>query len=425
MKHSLRLAILAGLFASSSALAQQIADYSDPADAYPNSADLPSVYYYADHSPPTVLIANGTVPLAGSTFTRSSTATYFDATGTLQIASNNVLRLDHDITTLATKGFLIEALSSNEILHSRDFTNASWVKVNVTAAITQTGIDGIANSASLLTASAANGTVLQSLTATSQPQIASIYVKRITGTGNIQLTEDNGATWTTVVVTSGWTRVFINLQTLANPIVGVRIVTNGDAVAVDGFQLEPGVQWPTSVLFTTTAAVNRSADVWTFPTSSITNFDGTNGTIILKGIPTLYSPSAKLNVWTLSDGTLNNRILCGLPFGGTPGNPVPVNLVSVIAGVTQSPPGAGSANIVANMIQSTLGCSYQSTLNQVAVGSSVVTQVTTAQPAGTLLTVLNLGSRSDGAANFGGWISSFIYYPGPMSTTVMQRLMLQ
>jgi hypothetical protein len=49
------------------------------------------------------------------TFTRASTATYFDATGTLQSAAIDVPRLDYDPATLAARGLLIEEQRTNSI----------------------------------------------------------------------------------------------------------------------------------------------------------------------------------------------------------------------------------------------------------------------------------------------------------------------
>jgi hypothetical protein len=53
------------------------------------------------------------------TFTRASDATYFDANGTLQTASNNEPRFDHDPATGASRGLLIEEARTNSIRNSQ------------------------------------------------------------------------------------------------------------------------------------------------------------------------------------------------------------------------------------------------------------------------------------------------------------------
>jgi len=201
------------------------------------------------------------------TFTRASSATYFDVTGILRTASDNIPRFDYDITTLVPLGLLIEDAKTNFCLYNRDLTNAAWVVTNVTAAKNQTGIDGVTNSASSITASNSNGTILQTITSASAARATSAYVKRITGTGVIEMTQDNGTTWTAVTVTSAWTRVTIPSATVTNPVIGFRIATSGDAIAVDGVQLENAIgvnaAIPTSVIMTTDAAVTRAGDLAT------------------------------------------------------------------------------------------------------------------------------------------------------------------
>lgn len=63
--------------------------------------------------------ANGAdEPPANVTIARASTGTYFDATGTRQTASSNVARLDHDPSTLAPRGLLVEESATNHFLNS-------------------------------------------------------------------------------------------------------------------------------------------------------------------------------------------------------------------------------------------------------------------------------------------------------------------
>ncbi|RWP06708.1 hypothetical protein [Mesorhizobium sp.] len=133
-------------------------------------------------------------------------------------------------------GILVEDQRVNIALWASDLTNAVWVKTNITAAKTATGITGVVNSATTITATGANGTALQTITSASAARITYCWIKRRTGTGVVEMTQDNGSTWAAVTVTADWTRVAIASATLANPIVGLRLVTSGDAVDVDFFQ---------------------------------------------------------------------------------------------------------------------------------------------------------------------------------------------
>jgi hypothetical protein len=133
-------------------------------------------------------------------------------------------------------GILNEAQRVSIALWASDFTNAVWVKSNITAAKTATGPSGVANSASTLTATADGGTALQTITSASAARITYCWIKRRTGSGTVELTQDNGSTWTAVAVTGAWTMVALASVTSANPIVGIRLGTSGDAVDVAWFQ---------------------------------------------------------------------------------------------------------------------------------------------------------------------------------------------
>ena len=83
------------------------------------------------------------------TFTRASTvATYINSSGLIATASNNVARFDHDPTTLAPRGLLIEGAATNLLSYSEDFSNAAWQKTSTNGSMTLTGTapDGTATS---------------------------------------------------------------------------------------------------------------------------------------------------------------------------------------------------------------------------------------------------------------------------------------
>lgn len=194
---------------------------------------------------------------ADLTFDRATTATFLDRYGVLQTAAIDVAREEQP-------GWLIEGASTNEALHNRDLTNAAWTKTNITAAKDATGLDGSANAASSLTATAANGTVFQSITLSSQKNTYSVDVKRKTGTGTIEMTDDGGSTFTDItssINSSTFTRLSIT-TTQANPSIGFRIVTNTDAIEVDFNQLE-NLPFASSRIPTTTTSVTKATDIVT------------------------------------------------------------------------------------------------------------------------------------------------------------------
>ncbi len=160
---------------------------------------------------------------------------------------------------LTDQGLLVEQTSTNKQLWSNDWTNAAYVKVNVTAAMDQTGPDNVASSASSLTATANGGTILQTVTEAATSNTASIYLKRITGTGAITLVQ-NGVSGTTCTLNSStWTLNTVTATQL-NPAIGIIMATSGDKIAVWGGQFE-ALTFPTSPITTTSASVARSADV--------------------------------------------------------------------------------------------------------------------------------------------------------------------
>lgn len=169
-------------------------------------------------------------------------------------------------TSGTCQGIRVEEARTNLCLYSNDLTNAAWTKSNMSTAKTATGYDNVANSATTLTATAANATALQAITSASAARITHCAIKRRTGSGNIDLTQDNGSTWTTQTVTSSWAIYELSSVTSANPTVGIRIVTSGDAVDVMYFQHSVGA-FRTSPIETYSSTVTRAADSHQIATS--------------------------------------------------------------------------------------------------------------------------------------------------------------
>lgn len=189
---------------------------------------------------------------------------YFATENGNTVASNVVTEATGAAIAAATlKKYLPEGARTNRCLQSQTFDNATWVKSNITVAANEAVAPDGTTTADTLTASAANGTVIQDLgVVASAAKAGGLWIKRKTGTGNIDLTLDGGSTWTTKAITAAWTRVQI-AQTLADEDFGIRIVTSADAVWVWQGQVETAA-FLSSDIPTTTAAVVRNADVLTY-----------------------------------------------------------------------------------------------------------------------------------------------------------------
>jgi hypothetical protein len=201
------------------------------------------------------------------TFTRNSTvATYINSSGFVATATTNVPRFDYSTTTVGElKGLLLEGESTNLLNWSETFatsggTNNNWADTNLTRTSTNNTSPRNDATALRITASAANGTIISSAAiGTSAARVLSVWLRRVTGTGNIQYTLDNGTSYTTQAITSSWVRYSFPATTAAQR-VGFRIVTSGDAIEIWGVQLEVSVGGATSYVPTVASQVTRNGD---------------------------------------------------------------------------------------------------------------------------------------------------------------------
>lgn len=192
--------------------------------------------------------------------TRASSGVAFTKAGLLITFGNNQFRI-------TDQGLLIEEARTDDALWVRDLTNAAWTKVGATAALNAIGIDGTANSATTLTATGSAGvctascTALQTITLGSSADTYSVYLKRVTGSGAVNITINNlVGSQACTLITTAFTRCTVT-ATLANPVFGIQMTTVGDVIIADWNQLEPG-GFPTSPIApaATTVTVTRAAD---------------------------------------------------------------------------------------------------------------------------------------------------------------------
>ena len=179
------------------------------------------------------------------TFVRNSTAAYYDGQ-TSALAEQNLL------------------------LQSQTFAT-TWVTSNTTLGSLITAPDGT-TTAYPLTASAINGTLLQTFTDTANAYTFSIYIQRVTGTGNIDITVD-GTTYATQTTTGTWTRFNITTTPSAgSKTAGIRLAVSGDVVNIWCAQLEQRSS-VTAYTPTTTSAITNYIPVLMTAPAGVARFD--------------------------------------------------------------------------------------------------------------------------------------------------------
>lgn len=275
------------------ALALTVAQY--PAHWLQRQPNLPTSSYALFEAFPssgagTTTACSTTAPTGAKgeslTFTRASVAECYSNDGqTLTQMAVDKPAVSSGRVDSTWLGIWTEPSRDNEAVYSRDLSQAAWVKTSMTCAKTATGMRADANGASTCTASGANGTVLQTLVTGASTRTTSFHVKRRTGTGTVEVTRDNGATWSAItssLSTTLWKRVVpketpgctgspsncivVAAMTSggANPVFGFRLGTSGDAIDVDFVQDELGDE-ATSPILTTTTWANRALTVADFP----------------------------------------------------------------------------------------------------------------------------------------------------------------
>jgi len=166
-----------------------------------------------------------------------------DAASTLNYSGTPFLndggKLTFSRTSLATvvdDDGLIKWSPHNILVQSADFTT-TWANSNTTdSANTIAAPDGT-TTADTIAASAANGTILQTYTATANQYTFGVWLKRKTGTGDIEIAADSG-TWTAKAITADWALYTVSQTPAAgSKTAGIRIVTSGDEVYAWGAHL--------------------------------------------------------------------------------------------------------------------------------------------------------------------------------------------
>lgn len=206
------------------------------------------------------------------TFTRASSATYFDEFGVMRTVSSNVPRIDHNPVTGECLGLLVEEQRTNLLTYSEQFDNAAWHKLgtSVVSANAISAPDGTV-SADLISNCTGYDNRFSNLTPVTisggGTYTFSVYV-RSSGNGSKAMLQlgSSGGTYKTVSVVKSlaqeWNRFDLQITTNSDN-TGLFVIIYGDVGTSEfyvwGAQLEAGA-FPTSYIPTTSAQVTRAAD---------------------------------------------------------------------------------------------------------------------------------------------------------------------
>jgi hypothetical protein len=384
------------------------------------------------------------------TFTRASTATFFDSAGVLTSAAIDAPRLDYNPSTLAAQGLLIEESRTNSIRNNTMVgavagtpgtlptnwtggTTVDGLAREVVGTGTENGINyidvrysgtsGTAGNSTLITFDANNFIVA----ANGQTWTGSIYARLVSGsltnvtllTLNVRYNDAAGASLTSqntaFTPTSSFARV-TNTFTAANAstaFVNAGLVANfTDSSAVDitlriGLpQLELGA-FATSVIPTTTTALTRAADVASVNTLSPW-YNATEGTLYAESAAIAFNARPA----TFNDGTASNAIAL-VQTASTIGQNVYVGNVF-----------QGTAGVVGTYTTNTIykqASAYKLNDAQDAVnGTTNATDTTLNVP--TVSQLLIGQGRSGTATMSNSYIRRITYYPRRLSNAELQAI---
>jgi hypothetical protein len=393
-------------------------------------------------------------PYTPITFTRASTATYFDSAGVLQSAAIDAPRLDYNPSTLAAQGLLIEEARTNLVTRSEEFNDAAWTKTNssITANAT-TAPSGTATADKLIEALDTNlvhqvtqsGVTIVSLAT----YTASVFVKADTRTrvrvGFLVATSgvvaDANLTAGTIgaasafgggaaaassiqALNNGWYRISVTGTGAAGTSGELRVELldasgnrqyNGDGTSglfLWGAQLEAGA-FPTSYIPTTTTALTRSQDRAVINTLAPW-YNSAAGTIYAEFAVTQPAAGSNQFLARSSDNSYSNQIGDFINTTGFVG-------ISTASGGVFDGLAATSVVVSANTITKAVGAYATNDLAAVKDGGTVATDPTATIPSG--LTRFDLGSDHSGLNNIkAGYLRRITYYPTRLSNAQLQTI---
>jgi len=217
------------------------------------------------------------------TATRAGTATYTDASGNIQTASPNTVRVDH---VDGVPMILVEPAATNLVTYT-DFSSG-WGKLRIADT---TGSGHMGQPSQILTATGGFARFTDTIqTSIGADYTLSFFIRRISGSGTVNFRTESSADGSSQAmpsITSEWQFVSISVlgrASTGNVAFGVELVTSGDQVEIAMPQVEQGTV-ATSYIPTSGSAVTRAADDLVIDGSDFTNFyNQSEGTVYAEAI---------------------------------------------------------------------------------------------------------------------------------------------
>jgi hypothetical protein len=378
------------------------------------------------------------------TFTRASTATYFNSAGVLTSAATNVPRFDYNPSTLAARGLLIEEQRTNLVLWSEDFSNAAWSPTNLTiTSNSTTSPAGLVNAQRLTTTAATNTSVLQDAVVNATAATFSVYVKIGSGATDLStfvlrnqttttnllsisfnystgaITYNTGSSGASATdVGNGWWRIVLTATsgiTAGNAIRGYvgaagGVQPAGVFIFAWGAQLEAG-SFATSYIPTVASQVTRSADLASVNTLSPWH-NAAEGTLFAQYSVVGYNAGASNAAASFNDGTTANFIVVRTITSATqPNFTVRTSAVSESLDV--------AAAIPVNTTVKSAGAYRVNDFAFSANGSAVVTDTSGSVP---VVSAFSIGSTVGVTNVLNGHLRRITYYPRRFSNAELQAI---
>ena len=340
-------------------------------------------------------------PSLSYTFTRSTTGTYIDNNGVIQMAAINEPRFQDG-------GLLVEPSATNLLQYSESFVSTYWTKTNCTITPNNTIAPDGTLEADLVTVTGSYSNIPTNITVPSSEgvYILSTHIKNKDCTGPLQLMVTNSTSSVTYLVydidiSDEWVRVYASF-TKPEGVTVIRVrpvrlnnTSPSGSFWIWGSQLELG-STSTSYIPTAGAATTRTADVLTYNVSDV----------ITQGQGSLYceftyygSLAAYPHLFSLDCGLSSDRIYVYISSSTN----------SFVLSVFQ---GGVHNGLVSKII--TVGESYKAlvTLNSDSA-SLYVNGVKVGTVSGTLptnLTTLHVGCHYGESQNLNGEIKNMRYF---------------